>query len=136
MGMPRSVALDMKTYLLLKAAEKSPATRAAVPGILATSGFEPEASDSSTKSPGSKSRTPVSHISKAGAPAGPLSGRIFHTITALSANSLQAVKIVTCPAPRKDAHTRESPPLPSPEHGLSRIRNRRAQPVAERGSIK
>jgi hypothetical protein len=40
--MPRSVALDIKTYLLLKAAEKSPATRAAVPGILATSGFEPD----------------------------------------------------------------------------------------------
>ena len=42
MGMPRSVAQDIKTYLLLKAAEKSPVTRAAVPGILATSGFEPE----------------------------------------------------------------------------------------------
>ena len=36
----RPVALDIKTYLLLKAAEKSPATRA-VPVILYTSCFEP-----------------------------------------------------------------------------------------------
>ena len=53
-GMARAVALDIKTYLLLKAAEKSPATQCQASWPLQGSSL----SGSATRSSASRSKTP------------------------------------------------------------------------------